>query len=65
MLVWLGALLKVQARGVDVAARVGGEEFVVLLPRADLDAARAFAERVRHHGRAGRAGAASALGRCG
>jgi diguanylate cyclase (GGDEF)-like protein len=46
-LVWLGALLKVQARGVDVTARVGGEEFVVLLPRADLEAARAFAERVR------------------
>jgi diguanylate cyclase (GGDEF)-like protein len=47
MLVWLGALLKVQARGVDVTARIGGEEFVVLLPRADQEAARAFAERVR------------------
>ena len=30
VLVWLGALLKEQARGVDVAARVGGEEFVAL-----------------------------------
>ena len=47
VLVWLGALLKEQARGVDVAARVGGEEFVVLLPRADQDAAATFAERVR------------------
>jgi diguanylate cyclase (GGDEF)-like protein len=47
VLVWLGALLKEQARGVDVAARVGGEEFVVLLPRADHDAAATFAERVR------------------
>jgi diguanylate cyclase (GGDEF)-like protein len=47
VLVWLGALLKVQARGVDVTARIGGEEFVVLLPRADLEAAHAFAERVR------------------
>jgi diguanylate cyclase (GGDEF)-like protein len=47
VLVWLGALLKEQARGIDVAARIGGEEFVVLLPGADHDAARAFAERVR------------------
>ncbi len=47
MLAWLGALLREQARGVDVAARVGGEEFVVLLPRADADAAAAYAERVR------------------
>jgi diguanylate cyclase (GGDEF)-like protein len=47
VLVWLGALLKEQARGVDIAARVGGEEFIVLLPRADDDAACTFAERVR------------------
>ena len=47
VLAWLGALLKEQARGVDVAARVGGEEFVVLLPRATVDAAAAYAERVR------------------
>jgi diguanylate cyclase (GGDEF)-like protein len=47
VLVWLGVLLKEQARGVDVTARVGGEEFVVLLPNADDDASHAFAERVR------------------
>ncbi len=47
VLVWLGALLKEQARGVDVAARVGGEEFLVLLPGADHAAAEVFAERVR------------------
>jgi diguanylate cyclase (GGDEF)-like protein len=47
VLVWLGTLLKEQARGVDVAARAGGEEFVVLLPGADHDAAHRFAERVR------------------
>jgi diguanylate cyclase (GGDEF)-like protein len=47
VLAWLGALLREQARGVDVAARVGGEEFVVLLPRADANAAAAYAERVR------------------
>jgi diguanylate cyclase (GGDEF)-like protein len=31
----------------DIAARMGGEEFVALLPGADLDEAYAFAERVR------------------
>ena len=63
VLVWLGALLKKQARGVDVAARVGGEEFVVLLPRADHQASEAFAERVRRAVAA--AGPASGRGRAG
>ena len=63
VLVWLGALLKEKARGVDVAARVGGEEFVVLLPRADIEAARVFAERVRLAVEAG--GQASGRGRAG
>ena len=47
VLAWVGSVLAEQARGVDVAARVGGEEFLVLLPRADGPAAYAFAERVR------------------
>jgi diguanylate cyclase (GGDEF)-like protein len=47
VLVWLGGLLKEQARGIDVLSRVGGEEFLVLLPGADHDAAAVFAERVR------------------
>jgi diguanylate cyclase (GGDEF)-like protein len=34
-------------RGEDIAARIGGEEFAVLLPESDLEAARAFAERLR------------------
>ena len=63
VLVWLGALLKEEARGVDVAARVGGEEFVVLLPRADHEAGRVFAERVRQAVEAG--GQASGRGRAG
>jgi diguanylate cyclase (GGDEF)-like protein len=63
VLVWLGALLKEEARGVDVAARVGGEEFVVLLPRADHEAGRVFAERVRLAVEAG--GQASGRGRAG
>jgi diguanylate cyclase (GGDEF)-like protein len=34
-------------RQVDVVARVGGEEFAVLLPSCDLDGALAVAERLR------------------
>lgn len=47
VLAWLGSLLSEQVRGVDVAARVGGEEFLVLLPRAYAEDAHVFAERVR------------------
>ena len=63
VLSWLGTLLKEQARGVDVIARVGGEEFVVLLPRADAEAAHIFAERVRCA--VATAGPASGRGRMG
>ena len=34
-------------RGNDVVGRIGGEEFILLLPQADADAAGAIAERVR------------------
>ena len=34
-------------RGHDTAARMGGEEFAILLPDADADAAREIAERSR------------------
>jgi diguanylate cyclase (GGDEF)-like protein len=47
VLAWVGAVLTEQVRGVDVAARIGGEELVVALPRTDADAALAVAERVR------------------
>lgn len=40
--------LRVNLRATDVAARLGGEEFVVLLPGADLEATREYTERVRH-----------------
>ncbi len=41
--------LSEQLRGTtDMVARVGGEEFAILLPGADLEAAGAVAERVRH-----------------
>jgi diguanylate cyclase (GGDEF)-like protein len=47
VLAWIGALLADQCRDVDVAARFGGEEFVVLLPGIDCAGAAAFTERVR------------------
>ncbi len=36
-----------QAREMDLVCRYGGEEFVVVLPKCDLEGARNFAERVR------------------
>jgi diguanylate cyclase (GGDEF)-like protein/PAS domain S-box-containing protein len=42
----LGHLLAATFRQVDVAARVGGEEFAVLLPSSNLEAAAAVAERL-------------------
>jgi diguanylate cyclase (GGDEF)-like protein len=41
------ALLRAHLRGIDTAARMGGEEFAVLLPGTDLDGAVAVAERIR------------------
>ena len=55
--------MRTQARHGDVVARLGGEEFVVLIPGADANAASAAAERLRtavehaaiaHDGREGR-----------
>jgi len=44
---WIGTVPREQARGADIAARVGGEEFVAVLPRADVHVGAEFAERVR------------------
>ena len=41
------ALLEAHIRDVDVAGRLGGEEFALLLPEADLSGAAATAERLR------------------
>ncbi len=43
----LGAMLRDSVRGWDVVGRYGGEEFLAVLPGADLERARAMAERVR------------------
>lgn len=36
-----------ELRGVDIPARIGGEEFAILLPQTDLSGAAALAERIR------------------
>jgi diguanylate cyclase (GGDEF)-like protein len=43
----VGATLGEQVRTADTVFRYGGDEFVILLPRTDVDEARAFAERFR------------------
>ena len=47
VLAWTGELLAASSRDIDVVARFGGEEFVVLLPGSDSVDAASFAERVR------------------
>ena len=43
----IGQVLQLNVRSSDVACRYGGEEFVVILPGADPETARARAERLR------------------
>lgn len=43
----IGDLLHAESRDVDVAARLGGEEFAMLLPQTDLEGGAALGERVR------------------
>jgi diguanylate cyclase (GGDEF)-like protein len=42
-----GELLRLQLRATEIATRIGGEEFAVLLPHTALDEAKATAERLR------------------
>ena len=44
----LAALLQGAVRKVDTSARVGGEEFVILLPQTDLREALKVGEKIRH-----------------
>ncbi|SHH64010.1 CHASE domain-containing protein [Massilia sp. CF038] len=43
----LAEVLRSSQRKIDTPGRMGGEEFALLLPGADIDAAAAFAERLR------------------
>jgi len=43
----IALLLRRHARTDDLAARIGGEEFALMLPECDAEAARMFAERLR------------------
>jgi diguanylate cyclase (GGDEF)-like protein len=47
VLVHLGEVFRQQSRATDVIARMGGEEFIAVLPLFGVAAARAYAERVR------------------
>ena len=42
----IGALMQAQVRQSDIAARIGGEEFAVLLPDTDTEAAMEFCQRL-------------------
>jgi diguanylate cyclase (GGDEF)-like protein len=46
-LIHFARILQSQVRSVEVAARIGGEEFAVWLPQADLDLGVRVAERIR------------------
>ena len=43
----LSTMLRQSVRAYDIVARWGGEEFLLILPGADLEAARMLAERIR------------------
>ena len=43
----LAEVIQKQVRGSDIAARFGGEEFVILLPETDLEKAKRFATRLK------------------
>jgi len=47
LLVVTAATISSQLRGADVAARFGGDEFILIMPQTDADSARNVAERIR------------------
>ena len=47
VIIAVAQLCETKTRDSDMAARIGGEEFAILLPETDLDEARAAAERLR------------------
>jgi diguanylate cyclase (GGDEF)-like protein len=48
----IGQLLNTRTRRIDIAVRIGGDEFAVFLPKLDAEACRHFAERLRNEVRA-------------
>ena len=44
----LGGFLKERVRGEDIACRYGGEEFMLILPNANLETSKQRAEELRH-----------------
>lgn len=47
LLVTLARILKATMRSIDIVARIGGEEFAVLMPHTDVDTARQVMDRLR------------------
>jgi diguanylate cyclase (GGDEF)-like protein len=45
----VASLCQQTKRDSDIVARIGGEEFAILLPETNIDAALVFAERLRRH----------------
>jgi len=43
----MGDTIAAEVRAADIACRYGGDEFIVVLPRTDAEAARALAERIQ------------------
>ncbi len=49
VLILMATTIKSELRSADVAARYGGDEFIVLLPQTDAEQARVLAERIAMH----------------
>ncbi|OGA19797.1 MAG: hypothetical protein A3H32_08820 [Betaproteobacteria bacterium RIFCSPLOWO2_02_FULL_63_19] len=47
ILIHLAVVMRNELRKIDAAGRLGGEEFAIILPGADISAAKIFAERLR------------------
>ena len=43
----VATLMRQSVRGVDIAGRYGGEEFIIVMPKTDMSSAKVVAERIR------------------